>query len=100
MSKPLDAGSLLLPRRKERIDRVVDARTGSFTLVLDGVADPHNISAVMRTCEGFGVQELHAIVHAEDGFRAHPRVTQGAEKWIDVTYHADAAQALRGLKAR
>ena len=99
MSHP-DAQSLLLPRRRERIERVVAARTRTLTLVLDGLRDPHNISAILRTCEGFGIQEVHAVVSARHGFRATPRITQGAEKWIDLTYYRSMAECAHGLKAR
>jgi tRNA (guanosine-2'-O-)-methyltransferase len=95
-----DAQSLLLPRRRERIDRVVAARTRTLTLVLDGLRDPHNLSAILRTCEGFGIQEIHAVVSGRHGFRATPRITQGAEKWIDLTYYRSMAECAAALKAR
>jgi tRNA (guanosine-2'-O-)-methyltransferase len=99
MTSP-DAQALLLPRRRERIERVVAARTRSLTLVLDQLRDPHNLSAILRTCEGFGIQEVHAVVSGRHGFRATPRITQGAEKWLDLTYYRSMTECAAALKAR
>jgi tRNA (guanosine-2'-O-)-methyltransferase len=95
-----DAEAMLLPRRKERIDEVVAQRTRTFTLVFDQIGDPHNLSAILRTCEGFGVQEVHVVVSKRDGYKPNPKITQGAEKWLDITFHADIQACAAHLKGR
>ena len=98
MTRAIDHQGLLLPRRKERVDQVVSRRLRGLTLVLEQVHDPHNLAAVLRTAEGFGLQDVH-VVEAPGGFRPNAAVTQGADKWIDVHKHRDSvscAAALRG----
>lgn len=89
--------ALLLPRRRERIDRVVEGRTRSFTLVLERIGDPHNIAAILRSCEAFGVQDVHVVEHEKHGTRMNPKITQGCEKWLDIHHHRDIAHCAREL---
>jgi tRNA (guanosine-2'-O-)-methyltransferase len=85
----IDPQELLTERRIARIDAVVAARVSSLTVVLESVHDPHNLAAVLRTAEGLGLREIHAIASAK-GFRPNSAVTQGADKWIDLRFHPDA----------
>jgi tRNA (guanosine-2'-O-)-methyltransferase len=89
-SREVDPAELLLDRRKERIDAVVAQRVRGLTLVLEHVHDPHNLAAVLRTSEALGLQDLH-VVAGPKGFRPSQAVTQGADKWLDVHKHPDAA---------
>lgn len=90
---------LLLPERRERVDRVVAARTRSLTVVLEHVHDPHNIGAALRTCECFGLQELHVVEGPRSAFKPAPLITAGAEKWIDVRRSASIDEKVAELKA-
>jgi tRNA (guanosine-2'-O-)-methyltransferase len=58
---PLLEPDFLLPERKTRIDAVVAERTRTLTVVMEAFCDPQNVNAVLRTCEAFGVQTLHAV---------------------------------------
>jgi tRNA (guanosine-2'-O-)-methyltransferase len=83
---PAEAIELLQPyvtaERVQRIDEVLAERTRSLAVVVEGVVDTGNIAAVMRTADGFGVQEFHAIDTA--GTYKHSRRTaQGSQKWLD-----------------
>jgi tRNA (guanosine-2'-O-)-methyltransferase len=89
--------AMLLPRRRERIDRVVEGRTRSFTLVLERIGDPHNIAAILRSCEAFGVQDVHVVEHEKHGTRMNAKITQGCEKWLDVHHHRDIVHCAREL---
>ena len=51
----------MTPERKERLSSVLNKRQGDITIVLENVFDPHNISAVMRTCDAVGVQDLYVL---------------------------------------
>jgi tRNA (guanosine-2'-O-)-methyltransferase len=71
------------PKRRERIERVLASRCRSLAVAVEGVRDPHNAAAVIRTAEAFGLTELH-IVETEDRFLSSRKVTQGSHKWIDL----------------
>jgi tRNA (guanosine-2'-O-)-methyltransferase len=87
----VDARALLLDERRARVDAVVARRTRSLVVVLEDLEDPHNIAAVLRTCEA---------VARNFAFHPNPKITQGAEKWLDLAFHRDTAGCLRALKAR
>jgi tRNA (guanosine-2'-O-)-methyltransferase len=72
----------LTDRRAGRIERVLDERTYHLTVVVEGMVDSGNVSAVMRTADGFGVQAFHAIDTASS-YKHSRRTSQGAEKWLD-----------------
>jgi tRNA (guanosine-2'-O-)-methyltransferase len=90
---------LVLERRRERISEVIGGRLGSVTLLLDELSDPHNRAAVVRSCDAFGVQELHSVQPARD-FSVHHGVAAGTERWVDVFAHADARSALAEVERR
>ncbi len=97
--------SILGDRRVERLDEVLDRRTRGVTVVLENLYDSHNLSAVMRTSDAFGVQEVH-VVDAEGDFAISRKITKGAHKWLDIIVHSgptaseDAAASLhaRGFR--
>ena len=64
------------------IERVLDVRTESGAVVVEGMVDLGNIAAVMRTADGFGIQRVHAVDTA-DKYKRSKRTTQGADKWVD-----------------
>ena len=99
MSRPA-AESLLFERRRERIDRVVSARTRSFTLVLERIGDPHNVAAILRSCEAFGVQDVHVVEHEKHGFRMNSKITQGSDKWLDLHFHRSIEACAQSLAAQ
>jgi tRNA (guanosine-2'-O-)-methyltransferase len=90
---------LLTEQRRARIDAVLAERTRSVVPVLDGLYDPHNVAAVLRSADSFGTQEVH-IIEGEEPLLASQRVTQGADKWLDVVRHRDPRACVRGLKDR
>jgi tRNA (guanosine-2'-O-)-methyltransferase len=77
-------GPRLTEERRRRIDAVVASRTGRLQVALEGVHDPHNAAAVVRTADAFGVQRVHIVEHGVR-FRASRKVTQGAHKWVDIS---------------
>lgn len=99
MSRPA-AESLLFERRKQRIDTIVAARTRTFTLVLERIGDPHNVAAILRSCEAFGVQDVHVVEHEKHGFRLNQKITQGCDKWLDVHFHRSIGACAEALKAQ
>lgn len=84
------------PERRERIDSVLHGRLGSVTLLLDAPHDPHNISAVIRSCDAFGVQQLNIL--SPEALLFSQKVAQGTERWLDIAFHRSAGAALSGLR--
>jgi len=76
---------LVLDRRAQRIREVLDQRLSSVQVVFDAPHDPHNGSAVVRSCEAFGVQFVHVVERLER-FLAAPSVAKGSEKWVDLQH--------------
>ncbi len=70
-------------KRRELLAEVVARRTYSVVPVLDGVYDRGNVAAVFRSAEALGYQQVH-VIDSQDGFKTSNRVTQGADKWLDV----------------
>lgn len=87
-SAPLDVieilGERLSPQRRARIDSVVASRTRTLSVAVEGVHDPHNTAAIIRTADAHGIQDVH-IVEGGVRFRSSRKVTQGAHKWVDVS---------------
>jgi tRNA (guanosine-2'-O-)-methyltransferase len=85
---------LVTETRRARLAEVIDRRLGSITVAFDAPYDPHNGAAVARSCEAFGVQELHVVERANTPFALATSVARGAQKWIDVVRHGDDASFL------
>ena len=89
----------LTQARKQRFAEVLAKRTQWVTAVTEDLFDPHNISAVLRSCDGFGIQSAH-IIEVNNPYRLSPGVSKGAAKWLDIERHTDTVHALRDLKSR
>jgi len=87
------------PRRIAEMQRVLGERTHWLTVVLEDIFQPHNSSAVLRTCECFGVQTVH-VVECKRKFRISNQVAMGGAKWIDVERHPETAPCLETLRAQ
>lgn len=69
--------------RLERLNEILENRTRHLTVVLEDIYQPQNASAVIRTCECFGVQDLH-VIENKNFYELNPDVVVGSDKWIDV----------------
>lgn len=90
---------LVTEARLRRIEEVVARRKRAVAVVLEGLTDPHNTSAVLRSCDAFGVQSVH-VVAGKHGFPAAHRVSKGTHRWLDVARHETAARCLQSLRER
>jgi tRNA (guanosine-2'-O-)-methyltransferase len=75
--------SFVTPARLARLETVLAARTRHLTVVFEDVYHPHNASAVLRTCECLGVQDVH-IVEGQKRFRPNVEVVHGAARWLTL----------------
>lgn len=91
--------SFLTPRRQHLFQKVAAERTYHFTVAIEDVGHLHNTSAVMRSCEAFGIQDLHVIEELK-GRRIDREIAMGAQKWTDVHRYSAAEEALNALRAK
>ena len=73
----------LTENRSQRFNSVLSNRTRHFTVATEDVYQLHNTSAVMRTCDVFGVQEL-SIIEEQNVKRIEREIAMGAQKWVDL----------------
>lgn len=88
----------LTARRLELFSQVLSKRTRHFTVVTEDVYQLHNTSAVMRSCEVFGIQNLH-VVEENLGKKLDREIAMGAQKWVDIYRHNDVGQCIDTLRA-
>lgn len=70
-------------QRQKLLQDVLASRTRHITVVLEDIFQPQNASAVIRTCECLGIQEIH-IIENDNEYRLNPAVLQGASKWLEI----------------
>jgi tRNA (guanosine-2'-O-)-methyltransferase len=90
----------LLPERKARIDEVVENRTRTLTVVMEAFCDPQNVNAVLRTCEAFGIQDLHVVEGVLKPYDRNKKVSQNADKWLDVHRWQSTRACLEHLRGQ
>lgn len=89
----------LTTERLQRIDAVLRNRTRNLVLVLEDIYDPHNAAACLRSAEAMGVQEVHVVTQTY-GFKPSPKVTNRADKWLDIIKHETVSGCVKHLKDR
>ena len=89
----------LLPRRFERLKSVLNHRMADLTVLLEHVEKPHNLSAILRSCDAVGALEAH-IVSFEGRPRTFNSTAQGSQKWVPLHDHPDIDNAIGALKGK
>ncbi len=89
----------LTEERRAKIEEVLDNRTLTVIPVMDGIHDLGNAAAVLRSAEGMGYQEAH-IIDTQTEYKRSKRVTQGADKWVDVHRWDSPKRCVQSLQAR
>jgi len=91
------------PERKTKFETIAQERTRYATLVIEDLYQPHNISAVLRSCDCFGVQDIHVIENRNE-YEENPEIAMGASKWLDVHRYSNrknnTIKTLRELKTK
>ena len=89
--------------RKERFEEVLAYRTRHVTVVLEDIFQPHNASAVLRSCDLTGIQDVH-IIENNYSFDINPDVVMGSTKWLDIHRYNEqefnTPKAIGQLKAK
>ncbi|TXE18529.1 RNA methyltransferase [Psychroserpens burtonensis] len=90
--------TFLTDRRKEKFVKILSQRTKHFTVATEDVYQLHNTSAVMRSCDVFGIQELH-IIEEQNSKDIDREIAMGAQKWVDLKRYNSVNDTIKGLKA-
>lgn len=80
--------SYLTDNRKSIFERSIQKRTRYLTVVLEDIYQSQNASAVLRTCDCFGVQDVH-IIENSNSFNINPKVVMGASKWLSLHHYRE-----------
>jgi len=92
---------MLSARRLQRFKQVIANRQSGLVLVLEDIHDPHNAAAILRTCDGLGIQEVHFIFDKEAPY--NPRKvgkvsSSSANKWLTILTYRSTAECFKTLK--
>lgn len=83
--------------RRQRFLKILEKRTKYLTVAIEDVFQLHNTSAVIRTCESFGVQEAH-VIEGRFGKRLDKNIAMGAQQWVDVYRYHQTSDCIDALK--
>lgn len=91
----------MTPERKERFEKVLGKRQSDLAIVMENVHDPHNISAVMRTCDAVGIQDVYIVntlipKHPRFG----PKSSSSAAKWLTIHQFDSVQECMLVLRQR
>ena len=86
------------PKRYETFQNVIKYRTRYVSVALEDIYQPHNASAVLRSCDCFGVQDVH-IIENKNQYRINPDVALGASKWLNLySYNQKENNTLEAIR--
>lgn len=89
--------------RNEVMKGTLDNRTRHITVAIEDVYHPHNASAVVRTCDCFGVQDVHVIENRNE-YNMNPKVALGSGQWVNIVKHNkeehNSAACMKHLKEK
>ncbi|QHI34737.1 tRNA (guanosine(18)-2'-O)-methyltransferase [Kordia antarctica] len=88
----------LTERRRGLFTKVLAERTRHFTVAVEDVYQLHNTSAVLRSCDVFGVQDVH-VVEASLGKKMDREIAMGAQKWVDIQRYTNTQKCIDTLKS-
>tara|TARA_B100000965_G_scaffold4447_1_gene3503 strand:- start:2312 stop:2983 length:672 start_codon:yes stop_codon:yes gene_type:complete len=89
----------ILPRRFERIKNVLNCRMKNLTVLVEAVNKPHNLSAILRTCDAAGIFEANFICE-KDKVKTFNSTAQGSQKWVKLNNHETTISAVSELKKK
>ncbi len=87
-------------RRVKKVISVLSRRQKDLTLIIDNIHDPHNVSAILRSCDCFGVHEIHLYYTTEEFPELGKKSSASAIKWVERRKYKDAEKMIDTLKAQ
>lgn len=95
----MDFTQFLTPERFNKLKNVLDKRQTDITVVLENIADPHNLSACLRSCDATGINTVHLVY---DGIQSFPQLSNSssasAKKWVEIVKHDSIETCYNVLK--
>jgi tRNA (guanosine-2'-O-)-methyltransferase len=89
--------TFVTPRRLNLFDEVLEERTRYITIALEDIYQSQNASAVLRTCDNLGIQDVHIIENRND-YTVNPDVSLGSEKWLTIKkYRKSGNNTIRAI---
>ena len=89
----------MTPARYARLRAILDRRQPDLTVLMDDLQKPHNVSAVIRTCDAVGVPRIHAVSDAPS-FKTRRSSAGGTGRYVGVRLHATTGEAIDHLHGR
>ncbi|MFW6359430.1 MAG: tRNA (guanosine(18)-2'-O)-methyltransferase TrmH [Chroococcales cyanobacterium] len=89
----------MIPRRYFRLREVLDKRQPDLTVLMENVHKPHNLSAILRTCDAVGILNTHAV-SLRGGIATYNKTAKGSQKWVNLHTHPNIKTAIATLKAQ
>jgi len=91
----------MTPQRSARLEEVLARRQNDLTVVMENVFDPHNVAAIMRTCDAVGISEVYARtdvipLHKNWGYRS----SRSANKWVALHTYADRDTCINDIRSK
>lgn len=89
--------------KKEKFDELVQDRTRHVTVVLENIFQPHNAAAVLRSCDCFGIQDIH-IIENHNKYEPNKEIDMGSSKWLNTIKYSktenNTTECIQALKAK
>lgn len=89
----------MTPERYRRIRDTLDCRQPDLTVIMDGVHKPHNIAAILRTCDAVGIPEVYSVL-PDNRARMGARTAAGSQGWVVPRQYEDGVSAIEDLQGR
>jgi tRNA (guanosine-2'-O-)-methyltransferase len=90
--------------RKIKIEQTALRRQGNLTVILENIEDPHNVGAVLRSCDAIGIHEIYLLFTenslGQDEFTIGKRASAGSRKWVDIHSFNDAQSCFDAVRSK
>lgn len=89
----------ITPVRHETFVKVLQYRTRHIAVMLENIYQPHNASAVLRSSDAFGVQDIH-VIEQEKTFKPNQEIAMGSAKWVSIHHHNNIEDAYNNMRTK
>lgn len=100
----LEKSDFLLPERDKKLKNAAANRQHDLTVILENVHDPHNIGAVLRSCDAVGISEIFVISEKIAAIKSEKKIgknsASGSRKWVKVHYFEDTTTCLKEVRKK